>query len=293
MIKNLLCTLILMSVYACKYTAPPGLDLNEKLFHEGEAIAVMSDGGIKEASGLVASSVNSDMFWTHNDSGDEARIFLIDKDGSLRLTVTLEDTQNKDWEDIAVMNTSSGSFLFIGDIGDNLSRRKKLFIYKIEEPKFEGNAEQTIPKEDVQKMAFTYENGARDAETLIYDHNYKNLVIVSKREKECIVYAFPFTNSGGLKQVEPVGSVSLTSLTGGDANEKGEILIKSYDEIFYWGPSDLPVAQRIIKGPNYRIPYESEPQGEAICWEGNGNFFTVSEFHPWSKQYLYFYKRTE
>jgi len=34
---------------------------------------------IEQASGLIASQKNKDYLWTHNDSGDENRIFLIDK----------------------------------------------------------------------------------------------------------------------------------------------------------------------------------------------------------------------
>src|SRR5689334_10296886 len=36
---------------------------------------------IKESSGLAASKCQPDVFWTHNDSGDEAFIFAVDKKG--------------------------------------------------------------------------------------------------------------------------------------------------------------------------------------------------------------------
>lgn len=37
---------------------------------------------ITEASGLVASRSQKDLLWTHNDSGDELRIFGIYTDGT-------------------------------------------------------------------------------------------------------------------------------------------------------------------------------------------------------------------
>ena len=36
---------------------------------------------IREASGIAASRKNSNVFWTHNDSGDENRLFAFDEQG--------------------------------------------------------------------------------------------------------------------------------------------------------------------------------------------------------------------
>ena len=40
-------------------------------------IATLEDRRITESSGVVASRRNPDLFWTHNDSGDERREFII------------------------------------------------------------------------------------------------------------------------------------------------------------------------------------------------------------------------
>jgi hypothetical protein len=42
--------------------------------------------------------------------------------------VEVENASNKDWEDL----TSDGTHLYIADVGNNLSKRKKLKIYKVE-----------------------------------------------------------------------------------------------------------------------------------------------------------------
>lgn len=286
-----LCALLTTFLAGCKQ-GPYHSDINQKLFQPGESVGVIADADLKEASGIEASHLNPGMYWTHNDSGGAAKLYLIDRNGILHMTVKLQGARNRDWEDLTLIKGEK-TYLYIGDIGDNLGKRKSLRIYKIEEPKYEGQKELEIEKEAVETMNFTYENGARDAETLLSGTREDELIIVSKRDTDCLVYDFEFVRSKEIIELEPIGKIALTGFTAGDANEAGEILLKNYDEIFYWKPSDESIAERIANGPDYRIPYKEEPQGEAICWDGQGNFLTVSEFHPWSRQYIYFYERKE
>ena len=209
------------------------------------------------------------------------------------MRVVLFGIKNSDWEDIATGEEEDERFIFIGDIGDNKAKRKKRRIHRIKEPRYSGESEVVIESDSIETMTIAYANGPRDAETLLVDPYSNELVVVSKRDPECFIYSFPFKTGKSVTTLEPIGTVSLTTLTGGDANANGEILIKSYEEVYYWGPSDRPIAPRIMRGPDVRIPYEVEPQGEAICWDAEGNFLTISEHHKFSKQYLYLYERKD
>ena len=60
---------------------------------------------IEEASGLVTSSINPGMFWTHNDSGADAELFLIDQEGNIHLKIFLAGAESFDWEDILTSTT--------------------------------------------------------------------------------------------------------------------------------------------------------------------------------------------
>ena len=42
----------------------------------------LQDGRLNEVSGLVVSSKSDELIWVHNDSGDDGRIFLINKKGA-------------------------------------------------------------------------------------------------------------------------------------------------------------------------------------------------------------------
>ena len=63
---------------------------------------------ILESSGLVKSRVHDDVYWTHNDSGDSARLYAVDRGGNLvkpTLTlsyrgITVHGAKNIDWEGI-------------------------------------------------------------------------------------------------------------------------------------------------------------------------------------------------
>ena len=81
---------------------------------------------VKESSGLVAESSN--LFWTHNDSGDASTLYQIDSTGKLIRTVNVKNAANVDWEEIALDTEGS---LYIGDFGNNGHDRRNLLIYKI------------------------------------------------------------------------------------------------------------------------------------------------------------------
>lgn len=86
---------------------------------------------IDESSGLIASRQHPGIFWTHNDSGDEPRIFAIRSDGSLVREIQIENADNRDWEAITL---DAQHRLWIADVGNNRSNRDDLTIYVMPEP---------------------------------------------------------------------------------------------------------------------------------------------------------------
>ena len=82
-----------------------------------------------ESSGVEVNNINS--IWTHNDSGDEARIFNIDTSGNLLRTLYLAIDTAIDCEDIT--QDFQGNY-YLGDFGNNLNNRTDLRIYKIPNP---------------------------------------------------------------------------------------------------------------------------------------------------------------
>ncbi len=80
---------------------------------------------VSETSGLI---FYNDRLITHNDSGNEAKLFEIDTN-SLQVVreVVVSNAQNVDWEDMA----QDELYIYIGDFGNNLGLRRDLTIYRI------------------------------------------------------------------------------------------------------------------------------------------------------------------
>ena len=58
--------------------------------------------GIDEASGIASSKNNPYLIWTHNDSGDLARIYGIGLDGSHLGILRIPGVLAIDWEDMCL-----------------------------------------------------------------------------------------------------------------------------------------------------------------------------------------------
>jgi hypothetical protein len=80
---------------------------------------------LKEISGLEF--INDSILVAHNDSGNSPHLFLISHKGNVIKKILVSNATNIDWEDVA----SDDEFLYIGDIGNNMNKRKDLKIYRI------------------------------------------------------------------------------------------------------------------------------------------------------------------
>ncbi|NOZ61389.1 MAG: T9SS type A sorting domain-containing protein [Calditrichaeota bacterium] len=252
---------------------------------------------IDEASGIAASQLNSEILWTHNDSGDSARIFAMNIHGQHRGVVTLADAENRDWEDIAVgPGPAPGvSYIYVADIGDNYARYPTKYIYRFPEPKFPaGSGVHDTTITNFARIAFQLQDGARDTETLLSDPFSGDLYIVSKRETNVRVYRLPFPqDTTNMMVAHYVATLPITYLVGGDISHSGEeILLKTYTNVFFWQrDKNKPLWESLAAAPD-TLPYTPEPQGEAICWAKNDSgYFTVSEEMANIPANLFFYQR--
>ncbi|KAJ8312237.1 hypothetical protein KUTeg_009610 [Tegillarca granosa] len=89
----------------------PELSNNPVHFTDGEKLGDVGSHSITEASGLAASRLHTDILYTHNDKGDNARIFAIRKsDGHKMAEFQIQGAHNYDWEDLAISTCPDGGF---------------------------------------------------------------------------------------------------------------------------------------------------------------------------------------
>src|SRR5205085_3101689 len=90
---------------------------------------------ITESSGVAASARRDDVLFTHNDSGDSARFFAVDRQGCTIGVFTAPGVDAVDWEDMARGPGPDGApALFLADIGDNGLGRGEIAVHRFLEP---------------------------------------------------------------------------------------------------------------------------------------------------------------
>lgn len=278
---------LILIVFAASIT-----QIKKPNFHKQEVIATIENSQLYEVSGLEESYTNPGKFWTHNDSGFGPSIFLIDSKANITMEVELDGVKNRDWEEIVTTQEGDKTYIYIAEIGDNRSKYKGLKIHRIEEPELESDAKITISKSEIVTMNFRYEEGARDAEALMFDYTTNEFVLVTKRESSALVYSFPFEPSEESIQIKSKGKVPARLFTSADMNTQGEILLKHYDSIYYWSESKRSALERILEWKPSTVEYQPEPQGEAICWYKD-DFYTISEKNTGKPQEMLVFRRKE
>ena len=245
-----------------------------------------------ESSGVVCN--NTSNVWTHNDSGDIARIFLTDQNAKDRGTFVIDGANNRDWEDIAIADFSDGTYIYMGDIGDNNANNLKSYIYRFKEPTLTNPQKGNYTIAGAEKITYQYPDGPRDAETLMIDPQTKDIYICSKRETKNRIYRLPYPQSTtSIITAEFIEEVNLTYATGGEISPDGqEILIRNYTSIFYWKRQTNESIADALKRAYRTLPYKVEPQGEAVCWAADAaGYYTTSESGNGVFPRLYYYSK--
>ncbi|MHC8949488.1 hypothetical protein [Sphingobacterium hungaricum] len=260
------------------------------------SLGKLSAPALNEVSGMVASRENPESFWVHNDSGDEARFFLIDKQANLKATYYLDSIEAVDFEDIAWLQMDQTNYLLLADIGDNRAVRNEIKLYLIKEPKSDSaDSIYHIPSDEIRTIVLNYPDKARDAEAIFVDPVDQSVFIISKRDFKSGLYQVnPFT---AVKKdhyvLKKIGEFPFSFVTAADISPDGsEILLKNLVNIYSYKREKQQPVQRILSKNYVSIPYSPEPQGESITFDLNGkDFYTVSERPFGLDAYLYLYKR--
>ena len=237
--------------------------------HAARAGAVQTDQA-PELSGLVLSRSQPGVLWTHNDSGDRARVFALRPDGSVLADLDVPGAQAVDWEDIAIR----GRTLYLADIGDNAQARSTVDIYRVPEPRVPATGT-TAP---ATRLELRYPDGPHDAETLLVDPRSGQIVIVTKelsgRSGVYVAHRSRLRLAGRLD----LGFASLA--TAGDVSADGRVIaIRTYSNVFAWNHTPGTSLAAALRGEPCISPTPlREGQGEALALTRDGGaFYTVPE----------------
>ena len=242
-------------------------------------VALEGAAGKKEISGLVASRQWPGVFWAHNDSGDETRIYPVGRDGRLRVSARTADAPgvlvagvaNSDWEAIAV---DASGHVIIGDVGNNSNGRRDLALHYVVEPEptvgfttvlrsvFFRYPEQTAwpaPRDD-----FNYDcEGIFTRGDVVY--------LVTKRRSDTLtrLYRLDAPQAGVVNTLTALGTFDVRGrATAADATPDGRRLaVLTYDAIWLF-EAKTPGGDDWFEGSVWWLPFTGAPGAEAICFDG-------------------------
>ena len=241
----------------------------------------VADPSANELSGLVRSRSQPGVLWSHDDSGAGPVLFGLLADGRVVARPTVTGAQAVDWEDIAVGPAPDGRpLLYVGDIGDNASRRPSIDVYRVTEPRVGAAA--TAP---AARLQLRYPDGAHDAEALLVDPLRGDIVIVTKALGAARAYRAPARLPAGSQTTLRRGpAIALSLVTAGDVSADGRIVVlRGYDRLAVWVRRGRePLTTTLTRAPCLSpTSLAAEGQGEAIALDRRGaSFATVTEGSP-------------
>jgi hypothetical protein len=288
--RNTIFLLLLTALTACKQNHDNG---NTAGFAGTPQEYPLSDVRLNEASGIADSKANPGYLWVEQDSGNPPDITLLQHNGTVFKSVHLANAVNRDWEDI-VLSTgpiAGKQYLYIAETGDNLLVHSDYAIYRLEEP-----MATTDTVQQVDRIAFFYPDGSHNAEAILVDPGTKDIYIITKTDLHSKLFklTYPYSTNK-MNQAEEAGTLPYNYAVSAAISPSGrELVVKTYEAIYYYQRAAGETIPQTLSKKYIRLPYQQEPQGEAIVFANNDSgYYTISEKALASSVKLYFYKRTK
>jgi hypothetical protein len=249
-------------------------------------------GSIGEASGIARDPRRDDLFWLHNDSGNETVLFGVDTTGTLLATARISSVTNRDIEDVAIGRCGSEWCVYLADIGDNQSSRSSIQIHRtplpaLPDPHMDASKSGGGVDQELSALAsweLDYPDGPRDAEGIVIDDARGQLSIISKGRGSAgvVLYSIDvaeFEQAGDsprtLRRIGrlaiPIGGNSSQLITAADLSPDGTLLaLRSYASLHLL-PWSGASSQDTTLAPNSAPLFLAfEPQGEGVAWGSDG-----------------------
>ncbi len=253
-----------------------------------EVTGQFASARVRESSGIAVSRTQPGVLWTHNDSGDKARVFATDVNGKHLGTFDVRGAKARDWEDIAVgpCIEIQGSCLYIADTGDNNHTRKRVFVYVVPEPTVNREDNQTQQTKRANRLEIRYPDGPQDVEAMAVAPD-GGIYLFSKGQRGAIVaYGVRPDQGKGSDGDEFVATVIDTlpivpqpilgrSVTGAAMDRSGKrVAILTYSEIFFF--EVLPTGRFASTGNSCWLG-RRQPRGEAIDFMDGDTLILTTE----------------
>ena len=241
-------------------------------------VGTIAATGANGPSGIVASRAHPGVLYAQMDTGGPSTIFAMTTAGKALGEYTLTGVSQNDWEDIAVgKGPGAGSYIYLGDIGDNSANRTQIQVYRVPEPEVSPTQAAVQQAVTSEVLKFTYPDKAHNAETLLLDPVTGDIIIVTKETSGMsVVYRAPGNTPVDTPTVlEKVTTVQIgtsgqaAQASGGDISPTGDrFMVRSYETVLIW-PRAATLTATFMAAPHMQA-FATEPQGEGITFSADG-----------------------
>ena len=263
---------------------------------DARVTGLMLDRELRETSGLAVSRRHPGILWLHDDGGNPARLFAVNRDGDRVATYRVEGVPKTDWEDIASFEQNGRGYLLLADTGDNGGLRRTLQLHAIVEPASLENAR----VKPAWSIVFRWPDGPRDCEAVAVDPRRGEVLLVSKRRQPPELFVLPLAPhvdpplvarrvarlrmpdalapEGGTNERAPLAAqVTAASI----APNGRRLAVMTYRYLLVYDRRDAEDWARAVSRPPRVLPLPWLPQAEAMGWDTDSrHVFATGEFVP-------------
>jgi hypothetical protein len=253
--------------------------------------AVLQAPRLVESSGIAPSARVHGVLWTHNDSGDEPRLYATDSAGNDLGSVLVTGAANVDWEDLGSgpCPNHPGWCLYPADIGDNRHGRDRVVVYRVAEPEPPHGRADTLRRVPTESAtALRYPDHPHDAEALAVEPSGRILIITKELLRPALVFRAPLRRTeqrpGEVDTLELVGPLDLVPslprlrmVTGAGVSPDGRLMVvRTYSSLHLFRLRGDSLPEPFAPNTGLTIPVV-EPQGEGVAFIGPDRLALTTE----------------
>ncbi len=236
-----------------------------------------------EVSGMIFHAPTQKL-WMLQDKGNPSELYVYSADGTFENTVTVNNQENTDWEDLS--QDKNGN-IYIGNFGNNDNKRKDLRILKVDAATIQFNSvnvsqETTFYYEDQTEFPPKKSNLLYDCEAFVAT-NEAFYLFTKNRSKgfDGTFYVYKVPNKNGNFKAEKIATLKTCdqykscAITGAALNKNGnEIALLTHDKELL-----IPfVNDDSFKQENITIKeLGHNSQKEAITFKSDNQLFMADE----------------
>lgn len=239
-------------------SATPGPDEAGEDVTEITRVCLIDSPRLPEISGMAPGLADPTVLWVHNDSGDSARIFALDRRTcAIRAEVRLAGVNASDIEGIAMGRSAGGAGeLWVADVGDNAAARPDVRLYRFPEPTI---ADQSVA---VEVVTATWQGGARNCEGVAVDPVADgDVFLVSKEAPASGIHRL----TGDFRATGVAGVGPALAMTGSTATDAAIAPDRHASVIRFYGSAEMRSGVLPGSGP-VTVAMPVQRQGEAVSF---------------------------